>query len=661
MTSTLIHVLRVRHCPASSFNIISRGESNQETLIFLVPTALSHITVKFGRPVCSFGLLAAGQERTWPPPSRTAATTRSGHTLVRTPAAPSIHSASRSTERLLCLVTPGFGAVPRLPNISPAAPPSCTAQADAAAIDLGDASILPEPLPQPPRAGAAYLTTRPKKKAAFVAGAHTAAAVVKEVAELRRARDEATELAAALHGGRAIPNVSPRKAHPPPPPAPDPAASARRSPRRVVAAAQANGAASLQGAASRAIGLDQDGPSATLAPMPASHPRFAYSHDEPQPPKIPHVAVHAFDAVEVGIAAPIGYDSWATRTVLRGAPLESIVNGPSALVMCEVEVILEELGITAETFADAGMTKPEAERLVQALFVHSGGFLQMLTDSFASLPHRRELLKKVWIAFATLIERAKAVDGLDYKSMMTAMARDNEASYASLEAEATQIRELLQSDLKQSRAETDEKERQWLAERSRAEAGEVLAAKTAEERDHLRAILTTTEADLRTEQLLRAKVEARLEMELDNMVPLRKEAAKLAGVQAEAAGHKALAANVSQQLNNAMDSNKRLEYFLKEHETAAKSLHAMLALVDGEVAKVTSALAESRNECEGLAVELKAEQQEIVAMRKEEAAKDAVAKEKIKELREQMEQADAQVREERKARMAVEAKVCACS
>jgi hypothetical protein len=215
----------------------------------------------------------------------------------------------------------GFGATPRLPKIAAA-----TSIDDAAAVEVGDASdpAAPLPLPPPPRPGAVYLTTRPaKKKIAFVTGTPITAAVAREVAELRRAREEATELAAAFYGGQ----------RPTAPIATQPAApggSSSSSPRRKAssvgadggggqsqsargpsprrrasqeAAAHASKSASLQGSVSKQLGLD--GTVASLEPAPSE--RLGFSHNGPQPQQSPYVALHAKDAVLAHLAAPSTY------------------------------------------------------------------------------------------------------------------------------------------------------------------------------------------------------------------------------------------------------------------------------------------------------------------------------------------------------------------
>ena len=159
--------------------------------------------------------------------------------------------------------------VPRLPKLptGATAPAAIAADDVAAAGEVGDASLATEPLPPTPRPGAAFLTARPaKKKIAFVTGRPIAAAVVREVEELKRAREEAVELAAALHGSQpSAPAGARRRAE-----APSVMATRGPSPRRKAVAEAASEAAkaasSQQATASRHFGLDAERRPAALDP-----------------------------------------------------------------------------------------------------------------------------------------------------------------------------------------------------------------------------------------------------------------------------------------------------------------------------------------------------------------------------------------------------------
>ena len=140
--------------------------------------------------------------------------------------------------------------------------------------------------------------------------------------------------------------------------------------------------------------------------------------------------------------------------------MQGIITGPTALVMGEVELILRDSGITADSMADAGLSREESERLLHGLYVHSTGFLQMLADTFSGLPHRHELLKQAWTGFTTLLERAQGGDELlGYASVLAAQRRDSEAAYASLEAEYRQTSHHLQEELGAARVHAEEETR----------------------------------------------------------------------------------------------------------------------------------------------------------------------------------------------------------
>ena len=545
--------------------------------------------------------------------------------------------------------------MPKLPRLTPAD--------DATTHEVDDAASMPQP--PPPRPGATYTQSRPKKTNAYVAGMPIAAAIVKDVEEIRRSREEAVQLAAALHTGRTVKvpasNLSLRQAPAPltapalsprtrrtvraPPKGDAPATSARGpSPRRAAAA----NAAALQDAASRQAGLDREqAPAVALDPAPAS--RLGYAHDEPQAQVTPFVAPHASDAMEVGIAAAarppaVGHDGWSSRTVVRGAHFDGIVSGPSALVMSEVEAIVRKAGVTADTIADAGLSEEEARRLMLSLYAHSAGFVQLLGETFGDQPHRVELLKRVWTGFASLVEAVQSgIGGVDYASVMLAQDRDATRAYERLEAEFERTSAHLQAALDTSRAETAAADRRAAAQAERAEAAEGLAARTEGERDEARAGLRRTEAALQAEGQQRALVEARLERELESLAPLKAKAAGLASARAEADQAKAAAKARASELATTSAKVTILDEKLRTTTALGDALAGEVAIVDEQLHLALSAHAAARAAVAELEEQLVGERSQIQAMevRHERAAVEAkqARNEVLKQLEQQMDEA----------------------
>lgn len=279
------------------------------------------------------------------------------------------------------------------------------AQPDAAVLDVGDATTEDQRRPRRVEAPHGSLTARPKRKP-FKKGAPIESAIAAEVAEQRRARDDASEAAAELYGVRG------RK--PFPPSSATTASSSARLPRqgggRTGAVADAAASAAIQGVFSQQAGLDTPRARGETGSFPRS--KLSYRHDSPQPNKSPHVSVAAIEGIVNGVAPPPDLLAWSSRTTQpREGGFEHVVKGSSAIVIGEVEKLLAECGVTAELMTDAGLSTDESKRLLYALYVHSSGFLQFLADSFSDLPQRQTLLKHVWAGFATLIERAEIAGG----------------------------------------------------------------------------------------------------------------------------------------------------------------------------------------------------------------------------------------------------------
>ena len=510
----------------------------------------------------------------------------------------------------------GFGTTPRLPKIAAA-----TSIDDAAAVEVGDASdpAAPLPLPPPPRPGAVYLTTRPaKKKIAFVTGTPITAAVAREVAELRRAREEATELAAAFHGGQ-----RPTAPITTQPAAPGGSSSSPRrkvssggagdggaqsqsargpSPRRRAsqeAAAHASKSASLQGSVSKQLGLD--GTAASLEPAPSE--RLGYSHEGPQPQQSPYVALHAKDAVLAHLTAPFGYDAWTSRSTQRGGPLaESLVNGREALVLAEVEKVAREAGLTLDAMVDSGLSIDEARALLERLYVHSTGFVQQLAEAFGRQPQREELLGKVWNAYGLLVERVK----------VAAHQKRAEAAYAQLEADFHATSKSLQAQLEEVRGQIAAYVGERDEQRARADASDALATARIEERALAETALQVVEKELKAEVQKRESVERRLAEEVKAQVPLKAQLSQLANVQAEAARFQLAAQKASAELPPLLEATKRLEQQVQQAEVISSVLREDKGALEKEVSVASLKLDAKTREVEKLANELRIERNKML-------------------------------------------------
>ncbi len=511
---------------------------------------------------------------------------------------------------------------------------------------------------------------------AFVTGTPIAAAVVREVAELRRAREEATELAVALHGG-------PRPAHGSAalPAVPGGGSSPRRkaeamsssagggggqslsargpSPRRRAtqeAAAHAFKAASLQGSTSKQVGLEVERlQPANLEPAPAA--RLGFTHEGPQPQQSPHVALHASDAVHAHIPAPLGYDSWANRSTQRGGPAaESIVGGHEAVVLAEVETIAAEVGLTPEAMADAGLSVDEARSLFERLYVHTTGFVQQLAEAFGGQPHRMALLGTVWTAFGTLVERVK-MDGVDYHSALAAHHRRAEAAYAQLDSDFRATSEYLQAQIEEAKAQTAARVAEREEQSARAEAAEALAAKTSEERVAAEATLRVVEKEVKAEVQKRESVERRLVEETNALAPLKAQVGQLAAAKAEAAQSKKVAEKNGAELGAQLEANKRLNTYVQQAEVTNQLLREEKEELEKEVSHVSLALDAKVREVERVVTELQTEQEKVVELRQEKEHVEASAKEKVGQLRQQVAEAEKATQKEKARAVAAERQV----
>ena len=514
----------------------------------------------------------------------------------------------------------------------PRLPAAAGASDDAAVLDVGDAAQEPgAPMALPPTH--MRVASRPKRKQ-YDSGKPLAAAIVREVEEMRKKRDEDAAQSASLYN-RAL--VSPRQARVAS--LPKPAATS----------------ASLQAAASKMAGLEgMPRPPISLAPAPPG--RLGYAHDGPQPQRPPQVAAFAIEAEAAAVEGELGHDMWSNRTT-RAGTLEGVVKGAHSLVIGEVESLLAECGVTSDMLAQAGLSVEESRRLLYALYVHSSGFLQMLADAFANLPHRAELLACVWTGFATLIERAKVngADEVGYTSQLAQAQRESKRIQAELRNELARVSAYLQGQLDDARGEATETETLRKDQEERAVAAETLAATTARERDELRAELERTAAELKQESATRERVEKALEAETRNLVPLRAQASQLPAARTEAQNANALVVKLRGELAEQALILKARDAALTLEETHVKVLRAELPVSDTAVVVMGQAYAALGGKRDALKQELAEEHALLQASLEGAKRKEQASKEQLKQLMAQMEETDANAVKEKRARAQAEA------
>lgn len=544
----------------------------------------------------------------------------------------------------------GFGTV-RKQHVLP--PLGLQAQPDAAVLDVGDATTEDQRRPRRVEAPHGSLTARPKRKP-FKKGAPIESAIAAEVAEQRRARDDASEAAAELYGVRG------RK--PFPPSSATTASSSARLPRqgggRTGAVADAAASAAIQGVFSQQAGLDTPRARGETGSFPRS--KLSYRHDSPQPNKSPHVSVAAIEGIVNGVAPPPDLLAWSSRTTQpREGGFEHVVKGSSAIVIGEVEKLLAECGVTAELMTDAGLSTDESKRLLYALYVHSSGFLQFLADSFSDLPQRQTLLKHVWAGFATLIERAEiaGAEGVGYSSVMAALSLEMRTIRDELQAELKRTTAFLQGELATSREQEVTTEKLRVEQQQRAETAEALEHETAAARDSFKAQLERTSEELRKMTLEKEKLERDLEAEKKALEPLRAQAAALQGARTEAKSAQALAKKRQAELASALEIKEQLSAALTLEEVAVSTMRMELAGCDRTLTRARKAHEELAATRDAIAAKAAEDVRDLEEKLKKEKALGKAQEEKNKKLRAQMEEIDASAAQERKARLQAQERI----
>ena len=246
--------------------------------------------------------------------------------------------------------------------------------------------------PSRPPPGAAYTKSRSRRQAAL--GKVVGAAMAKELAELRSARGEAV-MKPSLPSRKAPfqQDLSPRPRH---------ASHARRArvvddgsqsarsdeqplepqPQRAAAAQ----AASLQGATSRRTRLECAPPPVAWTPAaPPARGGVTYAQAEKAGQMIASTPAAAAamiskmegDGADAPGAAVCRAPHRSSAAGHRPTGFGGLVNGAAAVVMSDMEEVLLEAGVTADAMFAAGLTEGEARGLVQSLYAHSVGYVQV--------------------------------------------------------------------------------------------------------------------------------------------------------------------------------------------------------------------------------------------------------------------------------------------
>jgi hypothetical protein len=283
----------------------------------------------------------------------------------------------------------------------------------------------------------------------------------------------------------------------------------------------------------------------------------------------------------------------------------------------------------------------------------------MLADSFANVPHRRELLKAVWTGFATLIERAQVggAEEIGYTSVMATQHREHQIDQAELRAEIERVTSELTAELELVRAEAAEKERLRAEQEARAEEAETVAARVHLERDAAQLELAKMSSALKSEIATRERVERQLEAEVRNLVPLRAQAAQLTTARSEAQNAQALAARRQREAQAAEEGRARVLAELHVAETAVQALAKEFKGIDDMISVATELNGRLSAERDALRVDLAAERKTVDDMNRVERAKRAEEKQKLSQLMQQMGDTDAAVMKEQRARIAAEQQI----
>lgn len=255
---------------------------------------------------------------------------------------------------------------------------------------------------------------------------------------------------------------------------------------------------------------------------------------------------------------------------------------------------------------DAGLSTEEARRLLNSLYVHSSGFLQLLSDTFKDLPHRQQLLKAVWNGYATLIERAN-VGGSKDVSCTTVMALQYEEGVAreeGLKGDLARTSAYLQGEVTKYRERSLVAEAARVKEEARANAAEAevpplkkALAEAKLEAPPLRSQVKELQAELKV-------LERQLEEEKKQLAPLKAQIAAMSGLKAEAAAAQALVKKREAELEAARAIGDELHAKLRAEEVWRPILVAELsseggaAHSDAELARAIEAyhgIAETRD------------------------------------------------------------------
>lgn len=415
--------------------------------------------------------------------------------------------------------------------------------------------------------------------------------------------------------------------------------------------------AALQQDVAAVAGLDVLYSRAPLSPTPPD--RLGYAHDRPTTPRPPHVAGYAIEALRNGVGIAPAADLWSSRTARASESRGIAGGGPHSLIMSEVETLLQECGVSGELMADAGLSTDEATRLLHALYVHSQGFLQLLADQFAHLPHRARLLRATWAGFATLLERAKiaGADDVTYESAFAALHRENGASQAALHSKIAE----LQADLDAVRAAASDAaataEERQAALQQRLQSTEARAAETATQYDATQKMHDDVATELKSERESRARLEKEYEAEMRTITHLRSQAAALTGARQEARAAQAQATKRANELQDMRTRQNGLYDKIGAAQASYDCVQREMRLLEDDVTALHRVIDTERQQHNDNLSERAAERQLLESDLTKEREHRAAGERRIVALRRQMEEAEDATKRETDARSAAETKV----
>ncbi len=143
----------------------------------------------------------------------------------------------------------------------------------------------------------------------------------------------------------------------------------------------------------------------------------------------------------------------------------------------EYKLVARALGLDKDVARRLGLSPKDVSRLERGLFVHTSGFLSLLDQSLGGRSERDELLVRLWVGFATLVEAADVGD-TSHTSALLAEARMHAQRLGEVESDAA---ETLQKASEEAHA-TQEALRDELAF-ARAEADQILCQKQHAQRE----------------------------------------------------------------------------------------------------------------------------------------------------------------------------------